>query len=92
MNATLPHAQISLMMSDNLTYRETFVEGMEGAVAAPRPTIGDRMRGWFQTLAELPRRRAVIEELRTLSDRELADIGISRADVGRVFDSRFRTR
>ena len=89
MNAPLAKEQIALLMSDSLTYREAPVEGMEGAVAAPRPTLGDRVRGWMQGLAEWSRRRAVIDELRMLSDRELADIGLSRADVGRVFDPRF---
>ena len=89
MNAPLAKEQMALLMSNSLTYREPAVEGMEGAVAAPRPTFGDRVRGWLQALAELSRRRAVIDELRMLTDRELADIGLNRADVGRVFDPRF---
>ena len=52
MNAPLAKEQIALLMSDSLTYREAPVEGMEGAVAAPRPTFGDRVRGWMQ--AERP--------------------------------------
>ena len=90
MNAPLAKEQMALLMSNSLTYRsQPAVEGMEGAVAAPRPTFGDRVRGWLQALAELSRRRAVIDELRMLTDRELADIGLNRADVGRVFDPRF---
>jgi len=34
-------------------------------------------------------RRAVTNELAALTDRELTDIGLNRADVGRVFDPRF---
>jgi uncharacterized protein YjiS (DUF1127 family) len=37
----------------------------------------------------MPRRRAVINELDALSDHELADIGLARVDVPRVFDRDF---
>lgn len=40
-------------------------------------------------LGELPARRAVFNELSMLSDRELADIGLVRSDVRRVFDDSF---
>jgi uncharacterized protein YjiS (DUF1127 family) len=54
-----------------------------------RPSLVERVAGAVQWLVELPRRNAVVEELSVLSDRELADIGLSRADVGRVFDAKF---
>jgi uncharacterized protein YjiS (DUF1127 family) len=41
------------------------------------------------TLASWPRRRATYESLRSLSDRELADIGIARGDIARVFEPDF---
>ena len=47
--------------------------------------IGDAVR-W---LAELPRRHALIDELSTLSDHELADIGLNRSDLDLVFDRQF---
>ena len=40
-------------------------------------------------LASLPQRRAVLDELTLLTDRELADIGLNRSELGRVFDPRF---
>ena len=40
-------------------------------------------------LAEMPRRRAVLDELGRLSDHELADIGLTRGDLPRVFDPSF---
>jgi uncharacterized protein YjiS (DUF1127 family) len=40
-------------------------------------------------LAEARERRAVLHELNMLSDRDLADIGLSRADLGCVFDPEF---
>ena len=52
--------------------------------------VGHAVAGIVQYVAEMPRRRAVLNELSLLSDRELADIGISRAEVGHVFDASFR--
>jgi len=65
------------------------------AVAEGRNGVGllARVGGAFTAIgryvAELPARRAVINELSTLSDRELADIGLARSDVRRVFDDAF---
>ena len=49
------------------------------------------MRRLFAGIAALPQRRAVISELNTLTDRELADIGLHRSDLKRVFDPRFQS-
>lgn len=40
-------------------------------------------------IAEYPRRRAMFEQLQAMSDRELADIGLERSDLARVFDEDF---
>ena len=92
MNAPLAKEQIALLMSDSLTYRAPAVEGTDGTIADPRPTFGEFVRGLWARIAAWPRRRAVIDELAMLSDRELADIGLSRADVRRVFDPRYASR
>lgn len=92
MNAPLAKEQIALLMSDSLTYRAPVVEGTDDTVSDRHPTILDRIRSMVAWLADLPRRRAVIDELGMLTDRELADIGLSRAELGRVFDPRFQAR
>ena len=77
---------MSLLMSDILTYREPAVED------APSPTttgLFARLRTAVAHLASLPQRRAVLDELSLLTDRELADIGLNRNELGRVFDPRF---
>ncbi|MBC7801826.1 MAG: DUF1127 domain-containing protein [Gemmatimonadaceae bacterium] len=79
-------------MSDSLTYRSPVVEGTDGTVAdanTTAPTLFQRMRAMISSLLAMPRRRAVIDELGSLSDRELADIGLNRAELSRVFDPRF---
>ena len=43
----------------------------------------------FARIGEWQRRRAVMQELAMMSDRELSDIGLSRSDFARVFDPAF---
>ena len=86
MNAPLTKQQMSLLMSDSLTYRAPGVE------AAPRPAatgLFARIRAAVAHLAGFSQRRAVMNELSLLTDRELADIGLNRTELGRVFDPRF---
>ena len=55
-------------------------------------TVAPRTNGVFglvRWVLDMPRRRAVINELQSLSDHELSDIGLSRDEVGRVFDRGF---
>jgi uncharacterized protein YjiS (DUF1127 family) len=40
-------------------------------------------------IADYPRRRAMFDQLQAMSDRELADIGLERSDLARVFDEDF---
>lgn len=93
MNAPLAKEQIALLMSDSLTYWTPIVEGTDGTIAEPQTSWLDGIRakvaGMMDRLAAVPHRRAVMAELNTLNDRELADIGLQRCDVGRVFDPRF---
>ena len=84
MNAPLAKEQIALLMSNSLTERD----------ASPSmPRLAGFKRFAAQAVAALralPRRRAVLNELATLTDRELADIGLNRAELHRVFDPQFR--
>ncbi len=93
MNAPLNKEQIALLMSDSLTYRSAVVEGTDGTVADAQPSVLQKafrtISNAIASLRTVSQRRAVLNELATLSDRELSDIGLSRSEVGRVFDPKF---
>lgn len=57
--------------------------------AATRSGLFARIGAALRWIAEFPRRQAVMDELSMLSDHELADIGLSRADVPYVFNPTF---
>jgi uncharacterized protein YjiS (DUF1127 family) len=61
------------------------------SVFAPSNTgiVGKGLRAVARSFSAMMQRRAVIGELSALSDHELADIGLSRVDIPRVFDRAF---
>ena len=93
MNAPLAKEQIQLLMSDSLTYRSPAGAGTDGTDMTSRPERPGALRQWinraFAAIAAISRRQAVLRELTQLSDRELADIGLNRAELTRVFDPKF---
>lgn len=61
-----------------------------GAAVRPGESWFDRaVRGGMARLRGTFHRRAVLRELNALSDRELADIGLARGELDRVFESDF---
>jgi uncharacterized protein YjiS (DUF1127 family) len=79
MTAPLAKEQLTLHSSTNLTYGAAPVQASRGI--GPLQMVFDALR-WVVTW---PRRQAVMEELSRLSDRELADIGLNRAELRSVF-------
>jgi uncharacterized protein YjiS (DUF1127 family) len=67
----------------NLSYIDSSYDEQLPAPAAPRK------RSIFARLHEWHQRRQVAAELGLMTDRELADIGLSRTDLSRVFDPAF---
>jgi uncharacterized protein YjiS (DUF1127 family) len=51
--------------------------------------IGQGIAAFAGAVRSWPDRRRIYEDLRSLSDRELADIGLSRGDVAKVFEPDF---
>lgn len=83
MNAPLSADQLALLMSNSLSHSSAVVQAVHPL------TLGVRLRQFAAYLRSLPQRRSVMNELASLSDRELADIGLHRAEMGRVFDPKF---
>ena len=53
-------------------------------------SIAKAIVGVGKALLSFPERQSTMQSLRQLSDRELADIGLTRADIVRVFEPGFR--
>lgn len=69
----------------NLTYIDTSLEEANFRAAA----LPSKPHGWGALIAAFRawrERQAAVNELEMMSDRELSDIGLNRADVHRVFD------
>ena len=79
MNAFVSKEELALLPAPRINYPEHFAEARS---RRSKPGVVARLRAWLE-------RRSVAAELNALSDRELADIGLSRADLGRVFEPAF---
>lgn len=94
MNMPIAKEGIALELPQALNYSAVEPNGFraaEEARAAARRSFRARVRSLLAWVAELPRRHAVLAELDALSDRELADIGLARADLPHLFDASFAT-
>ena len=52
--------------------------------------LGDALGALGTALLRWPERRRAYSDLQNLTDRELADIGLARGDIARVFEPDFR--
>jgi uncharacterized protein YjiS (DUF1127 family) len=91
MNATFARDPMSFVMLASLSEAGIINRGTIDRTRnePPRPGLTERIASAVKWLVELPRRNAVIQELSVLSDHELADIGLSRAELNRVFEPNF---
>jgi uncharacterized protein YjiS (DUF1127 family) len=80
-------AQVDALRAEAAAARDAALAGL---VRRTFTGIGRFLATLGTTLLEFPERRATFERLRSLSDRELADIGLSRSDLARVFDPDFQ--
>ncbi|MCX7889085.1 MAG: DUF1127 domain-containing protein [Rhodobacteraceae bacterium] len=53
-----------------------------------RPTLGERIQAWWESSKDYRARyatyRRTVRELESMSDRDLADIGISRSQIADI--------
>jgi uncharacterized protein YjiS (DUF1127 family) len=91
MNASINKNDFAFKLPEMLSYHSTWEDAdYEPALPRRRHSVLVRLASapvrWATAYAE---RRRVINELAQMSDRELADLGISRFDIPRVFDPAF---
>ncbi len=81
MNAFTSKEEIALLPSNRISFAEHYETDR---VSRRRPSLFARVAAFFE-------RQATLSELGQLTDRELADIGLHRAELGRVFEPNFAT-
>jgi len=82
MTAPINNSQLRMITAETMSFRAPLL-------MPERPSLLAQFRAAIDSLLARIQRHSVISELNTLSDRELADIGLNRNDLGRVFDPRF---
>jgi len=85
MNMRVAKEEMALLMPSSLSH---YADEPRFAATAKNGFVA-KIVAALRYLAALPERHAVMHELNDMSDRELADIGLQRAELGRVFDANF---
>jgi uncharacterized protein YjiS (DUF1127 family) len=82
MTAPITKDQLAFSLG-NLSYIDASYDEQQAAPPAPsKHSVFAWLRQWRQ-------RRQMMAQLALMSDRELSDIGLSRSDLPRLFDSAF---
>ncbi|MCX7380753.1 MAG: DUF1127 domain-containing protein [Alphaproteobacteria bacterium] len=89
MSAQVSKESIALMMPNRLGHYFRDEPEFMTRPEVPRLDIFGAVWALLMWVVQTPRRRAVLDELNTLSEHELADIGLSRSEVTRIFDPSF---
>ncbi len=83
MNAYVNQEQLTLRSSNRISHPEHYADAASNRVAG---------LGVFGRIAAYFERQRVLTELGGLSDRELADIGLTRPELPMVFQPNFASR
>ncbi|HSU05050.1 MAG TPA: DUF1127 domain-containing protein [Acetobacteraceae bacterium] len=91
MSAPINKNEFAFKLPEMLSYHSTWDD------ADYQPALPRQRRNWLprvvtgpmRVITKLAERHRVMNELARLSDRELADLGMSRYDIPRVFDTEF---
>lgn len=90
MNATVGKDQLTAFSLGNASYIGPSYEEPQSRTAS---SPDGARRGWLSrfmaAVGAWRQRQVVLQEMQTMSDRELTDIGLSRSDLVRVFDPAF---
>lgn len=88
MNAYVSKEELALLPANRMSYPEHLSEALFARRTA-RPGLVTQIK---RAVAAYFERQSVMAELSDLTDRELADIGLQRAEIGAVFDKSFDRR
>ena len=89
MNAPITKDQFTFSLG-NLSYVDSsYDEVTAPVVKAPKRGVGYWLGRAVAALSEWRQRQVVMHEMDMMTDHELADIGLTRSDVARVFDPAF---
>jgi uncharacterized protein YjiS (DUF1127 family) len=89
MNAPITKDQFTFSLG-NATYVDYLYDEPPATVVEPhKHGIAEWLSRTVAALVEWRHRQVVMQEMQMMSDRELADIGLSRADLPYVFDPGF---
>jgi uncharacterized protein YjiS (DUF1127 family) len=89
MNARLSKEELALLFPNAMSHYFRDDDIFRPAPADEGPSLLARVGAALRWMVAYPKRRAVMEELSSLSDHELADIGLTRAELPLVFDPAF---
>jgi uncharacterized protein YjiS (DUF1127 family) len=91
MSAPISKTELAFKLPDSLSYHSTWDDAdYEPVLPAHRPSVLARLaNGVRGRVASWRARHAAMAELAGMTDRELADVGLSRADIPRVTDADF---
>jgi uncharacterized protein YjiS (DUF1127 family) len=92
MNAQISKEELALLLPNAMSHYFRDEDLYTSAPAVEGPGVFARIGAALRWVAEFPKRRAVIEELSMMSDHEMADIGLARAELPLVFDPAFAAR
>ena len=91
MSAHISKEEIALMMPERMGHYFRDEPDYLTSSSPRSPSVVAMLWSALNWVLEIPRRRAVLDELSALTDHELADIGISRSQLGLVFNPAFAT-
>jgi len=94
MSAPLAKTDFVFKLATSQSYIDDDYDPAPFAAAQPAPRgllrqIGEGLALFSRSIRNWAARQATLSEMGMMSDRELADIGLCRGDVPRVFDSEF---
>lgn len=96
MNARVAKEEMALLLPGALNYSPASSDGARRAALARQAArsggLSALLRRAVSAFESVRERRQVMAELSALSERELNDVGLTRSDLGRVFDPEFAAK